>query len=227
MIATWHAPLPGGGTAEELLVRLDGGRARRVLICPAWFDEANKLRRFTIEVMRRLDKAGIDSFLPDLPGCNDSLAPLCDQTLAGWRAAMAAAAEAFGATHVLAIRAGALVAPPGLAGWRYAPQTGTKLLRGMLRARTIAAREAGLTETSEGLLAEGLERGLMLGGWVIGPALLGELETAEPAASERQRDIAPAELGGPGLWLRAEPSEDAAQADTLAALVAAESEAAS
>ena len=140
---------------------------------------------------------------------------------------MAAAAEAFGATHVLAIRAGALVAPSGLAGWRYAPQTGPKLLRAMLRARTIAAREAGLTETSEGLLAEGRERGLMLGGWMIGPALLGELETAEPAPGERQREIAPAELGGPGLWLRAEPSEDAAQADALAALVAAVSGAAS
>jgi len=30
------------------------------------------MRRFTVEVMRRLDNAGIDSFLPDLPGGNES-----------------------------------------------------------------------------------------------------------------------------------------------------------
>ena len=47
------------------------------------FDEANKLRHFTIELMRRLDTAGIDTFLPDLPGCNESLAPLEAQT--GWQ----------------------------------------------------------------------------------------------------------------------------------------------
>ena len=61
---------------------------------PAWFDEGNKLRHFTVEVMRRLDGAGIDSFLPDLPGCNESLAPLEQQTLESWRTEAAEAALA-------------------------------------------------------------------------------------------------------------------------------------
>lgn len=219
MIASWKASLPCGGTSEELLVRFATGRPRRVLVLPAWFDEANKLRRFTVEVMRRLDRAGIDSFLPDLPGCNESLAPLAAQTLASWRAASAAAAQAFGITEVLTIRTGALIAPESLPGWRYAPQSGPKLLRGMIRAHTIAAREAGLAENNEGLLAEGRTNGLMLGGWMIGADMLRELENAEASDCENQRTIAPPQLGGPALWLRAEPSEDSAQAEALAVII--------
>ena len=221
MIFTWNNPAPDGSLPlEELLVAFDRRRAVRVLICPAWFDEANKLRRFTLEVMRRLDALGVDSLLPDLPGCNESLAPLENQTLAGWRASMVAAGEALRATHVLTIRAGALVAPAGLPGWHYAAHSGPKLLRGMIRARTISAREAGLAETSEGLMAAGREAGLVLGGWRIGAAMFRELETAEPALAHGQSDIAQSAIGGPGLWLRAEPDEDAGQADRLAAIIA-------
>jgi hypothetical protein len=221
VISTWNTPpLEGVPAGEELLLAFDRGRDVRVLVCPAWFDEANKLRRFTVEVMRRLDRAGIDSLLPDLPGCNESLAPSRNQTLAGWRAAMAEAGVVLGATHVLAIRAGALVAPSGLPGWHYAAQSGPKLLRGMFRARTIAAREAGISETSEQLMAIGRSEGLMLGGWDIGPAMFRELETAEPSLAPGQSDLAQSAICGPGLWLRAEPAEDAAQADRLAALIA-------
>ncbi len=216
MSFTWNIP---DLVAEELLVGFDRGRPARVLVLPAWFDEANKLRRFTMEVMRRLDTAGIDSLLPDLPGCNESLEPLGLQTLSRWRAAAEAAAKTLGATHVLAIRAGALLAPEGLPGWHYAAQSGPKLLRGMIRARTIAAREAGKFETYEGLTAIGRETGLVLGGWSLGPAMIAELETAEPVLALGQSDIPHTALGGPGLWLRAEPDEDAAQADRLAALI--------
>lgn len=221
MIFTWNIPDPeGGAPAEELLVGFDRKRMARVLVLPAWFDEANKLRRFTLEVMRRLDRAGIDSLLPDLPGCNESIAALDNQTLAGWRAAAVSAAEAIGATHVLAIRAGALLAPAHLPGWQYAAQSGPKLLRGMIRARTIASREAGISESSEELMETGRRQGLVLGGWRIGGAMFTALETAEPVLGSSQSDIAQSAVGGPGLWLRAEPDEDAGQADHLAALIA-------
>ena len=221
MISTWHAPLPGGGTSEELLVSFDRARVRRVLVLPAWFDEANKLRRFTLETMRQLDAAGLDCFLPDLPGCHESLAPLESQTLDGWREAAAAAAEAVGATEMLAIRAGALLAPADLAGWHYAALSGPKLLRGLLRARTIAAREGGLAETAESLLAHGREAGLMLGGWMLGADMLRALASAELAAGAGAREISTGDLGGPGLWLRAEPGEDGGQSARLAAIIAA------
>ena len=50
MIAAWP-----GAAGEELAIAFDKGRSRRVLVLPAWFDEGNKLRHFTVEVMRRLD----------------------------------------------------------------------------------------------------------------------------------------------------------------------------
>lgn len=221
MISTWTTPASEGrGAGEEMLLAFDRGRTVRVLVCPAWFDEANKLRRFTLEVMRRLDRAGIDSFLPDLPGCNESPAPLCDQTLAGWRSDMAAAAQNVRASHVLAIRAGALIAPGALPGWHYAAQSGPRLLRAMLRARVIAARESGISETSEALAERGRSEGLVLGGWALGARLFAALETAEPVLAPGQSDIAQSALGGPGLWLRAEPGEDPGQADRLAAIIA-------
>lgn len=217
MIAAW--PSPAG---EEYAQAFDKGRKHRVLVLPAWFDESNKLRHFTVEVMRRLDGAGIDSFLPDLPGCNESLAPLQTQTLASWRTEAAEAAAWFSATNVLTVRAGAAIAPDALPGWRYAPVGGSSQLRGLLRARVLSAREAGRDEDRDALLGEGRERGLELGGYRLGPAMIAELETAELAPAEGQREVAQGDLGGGGLWLRAEPDHNPKQADALAAIIAME-----
>lgn len=187
---------------------------------PALFDEANKLRRLTVEVMARLDASGIDSFLPDLPGCNDSLAPLMDQTLESWRAAALAAASHFQATHVLTLRGGALLEPTTLPGWRFAKVAGRSLLRTMLRAQAIAAKEAG-QEIGTGLLADTARcEGMELAGWRISAPMFRELESAEPPAETRLTDVGLADVGGQGLWLRAEPGESPAQADALAAVVA-------
>lgn len=214
----WPCPAADGGRRGELALVFDRGRPCRLLVLPAWFDEANKLRRQTVEVMRRLDLSGIDSFLPDLPGCNESEAPLEEQTLADWREAAVAAAEHFRATHVWTLRAGILIAPAGVPGWGYAPQPGEKVLRAMLRARTIAAREAGKPEKVADLQARARNEGIELAGWRIGAAMFLALETAEP-----RPDLLPIEqgdIGGSGLWLRAEPGEDPEQADALAAILA-------
>lgn len=217
-LTEWPCPATGGGTRDELALVFDRRRDRRLLVLPAWFDEANKLRRQTVEVMRRLDASGIDSVLADFPGTNESRAKLEDQTLDGWRAAAAAAAEHFRATHVLTIRAGALLAPQGLPGWRYAPIGGRQVLRAMLRARTIAAKEAGAAERTEDLQAAARREGIDLAGWRLGAEMFAALESAEPDTA--LSEIEQASLGGPGLWLRAEPGDDAAQAGALAAAVA-------
>ena len=196
----------------------DRSRADRLLLVPALFDEANKLRRFTVEVMRRLDAAGVDCLLPDLPGCGESLAPLVVQTPTSWRTAMATAAAQWGATHVLAIRGGALVAP-ALPGWALAPVKGASVLRQMLRARVLAAREAGREESSEALLAEAKASGRELAGYAIGAKFISEFHDLEMTNSSDIEVIEQAGLGGPGLWLRAEPGEDPAQAEALAARV--------
>lgn len=217
MLTSW--PTAAG---EEYAVAFDKGRAHRVLILPAWFDESNKLRHFTVEVMRRLEGAGIDSFLPDLPGCNESAAPLESQTLAGWTAEAAEAAAYFSATHVLAIRAAAMIAPETLPGWRYAPTAASSQLRSLLRARVLAAREAGRDEDRDKLLDAGRREGLMLGGYGLGATMIDALADADLSPSGKQRDIAQSDIGGPGLWLRAEPGHDARQADALAAILAME-----
>lgn len=215
---TWPCPLPDGGMAGEYALAFDQARARRLLIVPALFDEANRMRRLTVEVMRRLDGAGIDSVLPDLPGCNESLQPLAAQTPQGWRRAMAAAAQHFRATHVLGIRGGALLTPPGLPGWHYAPAKGASILRQLIRARILAAREAGRDESQDTLLAAGSMEGLELSGFRLGPEFLRAFQTLtpQPGASEVGQDM----IGGGGLWLRAEPDEDRRQADALAAVLA-------
>ncbi|WEK46885.1 MAG: hypothetical protein P0Y56_00955 [Candidatus Andeanibacterium colombiense] len=214
MIAAW--PCADG---DEYALAFDRGRKSRLLVLPALFDEANKTRRLAAETMRRLDRAGIDSFLPDLPGCNESLAPLEAQTLAGWRAAAVAAANHFGASHVLTIRASAILAPAALPGWRYAPTGGASALRALLRARVIAAREAGEDLTTEGLLETGRDTGLDLAGYRIGTALIRDLEHAMLADSGRLADIAQGTIGRGPPWLRAEPDFDPAQADALAAVL--------
>ena len=213
---SWNPP---GGT-PELALGCDRGRGLRLLIVPALFDEANKLRRFTVEVMRRLDAAGIDCFLPDLPGTNESLAALEDQTPEGWCNAMFAAGATFAVTHCLALRGGALIAPETLPGWRYAPIKGATILRQLFRARILASREAGHEETQEGLAALGEREGLELSGYRLSAAFLDQFVSLQPPVAAGISEIDQNMLGGPGLWLRAEPDEDRGQADTLAAIVA-------
>ena len=215
----YPCPLPGGAEASELALAFDRNRARRVLIAPALFDEANRLRRFTVEVMRRLDGAGIDSFLPDLPGCNESVQDLALVEPEDWRMALDAAARHFGATHVLAIRGGGLIAPAKLPGWLYAPVKGASLLKTMLRARIIASREAGREEDVDTLLTQGQELGLDLAGYSLSGETLRQLQGLLPPKRQDLGVIEQEMLGGGGLWLRAEPDEDPAQADALAAVI--------
>jgi hypothetical protein len=190
-----------------------------LLIVPALFEEANRTRRMLVATMREFHTYGPDVILPDLPGCNESMADFSAQTLESWRGAVADAALYFGATHVLAVRGGALVAPPNLPGWALEPAKGAGLLRQLLRARVIAAREAGREEKFEDLLTQGRAEGLDLAGYRFSAKLIAGLETAMPA--QHLAPIALAEIGGAALWLRSEPGEDATQSAALAKMMAA------
>lgn len=216
----YPCPLPGGAEASELALVFDQDRKHRVLIAPALFDEANRLRRFTVEVMRRLDGAGIDSFLPDLPGCNESVQDLALVEPEDWRMALDAATRHFGVTHLLAIRGGGLIAPGQLPGWLYSPVKGASLLKTMLRARIIASRETGREEYIDTLLSQGQELGIELAGYSLSGEMLRQLQALVPPERPGLGTIEQDMLGGGGLWLRAEPGEDRAQADALAAVVA-------
>lgn len=221
MFAAWACPEAGDGTSEEMALVFDRGRSARLLLVPPLFDEHNKLRRQFVAIMRRLDEAGIDTVLPDLPGCNESLAPLIAQSLKSWRGAVRTAADRFAATHVFTARGGALLLPDGIGSLVYAPLSGARILRSMLRSRVLAARESGRHENAEQLLDEGRRNGLELGGWPLGPAMIGDLEGAEFDPTGQHVVLEPSQVGGPPLWSRAEPGEDAAQAQRLAEIITA------
>ena len=133
---------------------------------------------------------------------------------------MAAAASHFRATHVLAVRGGSLAVPDMLPGWLYAPAKGSSILRQMLRARTLAGKEAGREESREELTTLALSEGIELAGYRIGPQLFADLEEALATVRDDLSLIEQGTIGGAGLWLRAEPSESREQADALAALLA-------
>ncbi|KQM19341.1 hypothetical protein [Novosphingobium sp. Leaf2] len=217
--SSWPCPLPGGGIREEYALVFDRQRGPRVLIVPALFDEGNRMRRFTVEVMRRLDRAGCDSFLPDFPGCNESLQPLEHQDPADWTDAMAAAARHFAASHALGIRGGCLFTPERLTAMHYAPVKAASILRQMVRARVLASRESGHEERREDITTRAIERGITLAGYALGADFYRHFETMTPR--DDAQIIAQEQVGGSGLWLRAEPDENAGQADALAAIVAA------
>jgi hypothetical protein len=204
-------------SGEEFALAFDKGRPARLLIVPALFEEASRMRRLTVEVMRRLQGAGIDSFLPDLPGCNESLVPLETVTLDDWKSAVAYAAAHFRASHVLGIRGGATLTPAGMQGWHYAPAKGPTILRQMARARILISREAGVSEKVEDLLARGSEEGLELAGYRLSANFINEFQYAVPNTF---KVIEQETVTGGGLWLRAEPDEDRHQADALAAILA-------
>lgn len=223
------------GQTEQLLAIPGGDAGARILILLPLFDEMNRMRRTALLAMRRLSTSGIASAIADLPGCNESLSPLSDQTLTLWADAVARAAEQFAATHVASFRGGALIDHrPGLPVWRCAPIHGNALLRTMLRTRIAAEREAGQSVSSDALLEAGRQGPLDLGGSVLGPEMIVSLAEAEPQPVARLRTVTlapgghtpgPCELTGSPVWLRAEPGEDAvfaqAIADELATWVAA------
>ena len=208
----WPCPAPGGTGEEFALVAGPEEAARRVLIVPALFEEANRTRRLLAETMRALAARCVASVLPDLPGCGESLAPLEAQSLASWRAATATAAAHFEATHCLAVRAGALCAP-ALPGWHLEP-TAT-VLRPLLRARVVAERESGGNATMDELLASGRARGLELAGYRLGAQMVGDLDAAA-MAPDTHHVLTIGDLDGSALWRRAEPGEDPAMAAALA-----------
>jgi hypothetical protein len=204
---------------DEFCLRFGAGADRQVLIIPPLFDEMNRVRRMLAAAMRDLDARRVGSMLIDLPGCNESLARLEAQSLDSWRAAVAACAEQLGATHIASLRGGALVDDASaLPHWRLAPAKGSSLLKTMIRTRIAGEKEAGKAMSEAELMAAAEAAPLELGGNMLGPAMVAQLATAEPASLT---NLAERRLGeditGSPLWLRAEPQDDPAMSASIAA----------
>jgi hypothetical protein len=202
--------------------------APRVLFVPPLFEEANRMRRTLVMAMRALAAQGIGSLLPDLPGQNDSLLATEAADLEQWRTALAAIVAAEPVPLLIAgVRGGALIdnAADAIGWWRLAPVTGASLLRTMLRTRVTSDREAGRDSSTESLMAEAAEHALLLAGNCLSPAMIAGLHGAVPADAAPCRTVTLGtgtdQIAGSPLWLRAEPGEDAALADAMAADIAA------
>jgi hypothetical protein len=210
-----------GGHTEQMLCCGNVDANRRLLIVPPLFEEMNRVRRVLISAMRALAERGVYSALPDLPGCNESLAALPDQTLETWRAAMAAAATQINATHVVSLRGGCLVDDihSKLSHWRLAPVSGGSLLKTLMRTRIAGDKELGLTTSMDDLFVTARAGPLDLAGTVLGSLMVAQLHDAEPALLPNTRTLTlgegPDRLNGSALWLRAEPQDDPVMAITL------------
>jgi hypothetical protein len=200
----------------------DAGPLRRILIVLPLFDEMNRMRRVLVSAMRALSEHGVTSFIPDLPGCNESNRKLADQDLESWRRAIATAALQFDATHIASIRGGVLIddAPAHLPHWRLSGVKGSSLIKAMLRTRIAGDKEAGLSTTSENLIAMGRAGPLELAGSVIGSAMMASIQISEavplPSAIEVKLGNGEGEIKGSPLWLRTEPQDDAIMAASIA-----------
>jgi hypothetical protein len=199
---TWR-----GGS--EYLLRHGAGSSITFLVLPALFEEANRMRRFTVSVMRNLADQGIGTILPDLPGTGESESALADVSLQDWRDAVSAlAANMMGS---IAIRGGCLLDETLTNRWRLAPDNGERLLRDMTRA----------TAFSEGISASQIDARARttptrLAGNLISPALYTALHNAVPVDGAHVTTVE-----GPKLWRAAEPGDDPSFARVIADDIAA------
>lgn len=206
------------GRDEAVLSFGDAQAGRVILIVPPLFDEMNRVRAMLVGAMRGLALRDVMTLLPDIPGCNESLAAISSQSISSWRSAMVAAAAQLGATHVASIRGGVLIdADIALPHWRLAPVKGSSLLKTMLRTRIASDKESGRISSMESLLGEAQQGPIELSGYMLGADMLAELDAAVPEAAYQTSDIALGDgLLGKPLWLRAEPQEDAEMSLALA-----------
>lgn len=168
------------------------------------FEEANRTRAFVVAICRALATRGVGAVLPDLPGQGESPMATGRATVTGWRAAFAAVPG----SHAVAIRSGALVMNHRPC-WLLAPQSGAELVRDLTRIKgePLAGERV---EVAGNLLSRGLIEELAVAEYPTG-------RTVRLASDPRSSDH---KLDGPALWRRAEPDNDIAFAETLAADIA-------
>lgn len=216
---------------EELCLSTTARSSRRVMLVPPLFDEMNRMRKMLLDVMRALHASEISSFLPDLPGTNESLIPLETITLSDWQNATAACAQQHQISHIASFRGGALTvaAMQSADHWIFTPVKGATILRTMMRTKLAADREAGLNTNMTELTTQAETGPLELAGNIIGSELFSQLNAAVIADLKQQRivrlesDNKPCDvhIAGAALWLRAEPDDDLAMSSAIAQDIAA------
>jgi hypothetical protein len=192
--------LPGG----EPLLHYGPATGPQLLVLQPLFEEMNRCRALVAALCRGLATRGVGCWMPDLPGCGESVRGLEAVRWSDWTDAVGAtcswiAAES-GAPPAgsVALRGGALLDTGAARRWRLSPVSGASLLTDLRRS---------------GLLASGA--------YPLGAALAEPLNRAQPEGAARtvrlSGDERPcdARIDGPAIWRRPEPESAAALADTL------------
>ncbi len=201
---TW----PGG---NENMLRVGSGSPIQIIFIPPLFEEANRMRRTLVDVMRGLGALGFGATLPDLPATGESAMAYRSTSLDDWQSALIALAASVsrpeGILLTAAFRGGVLL-DHGLsvAGrWRLTEERGERLLRDLSRmvlSRSFRIKGDDPFDESGYALPDDFKRAL-------------DAAVPQPAANTRAVRLAndpkdaDARIAGSPLWRRSEPGEDA------------------
>lgn len=188
-----------------------------ILFSPPLFTEMNKMRRTLVQVMRLLSVHNIKCSMPDLPGCNESITPIGNQSLEDWHAAIKACADQQNISHVASFRGGGLIDNINKPIWRLNSVKGTNLIKTMMRSKVIALKESGQNITVEQLQHQANNDGIELAGYELSAKLFNQLNEAVPHIDDRvKHNKVEQDIEGSPLWLRTEPEYDEILAQSIA-----------
>ena len=169
--------------SEELWPRYGVNLPIQTIIIQPLFEEANRCRRLLVSVMRGLAANGIGSVLPDLPGTGESRTEISEVAFSDWQEALSAFVETVEPVIIASLRGGALL-DGGLAAkgyWRFAPETGTRIVRDLRRTQ--------------------LSGSALYAGHAISDAFLAALEVAPTAPLAGAIPLTAGQMGGAGLMV--------------------------
>ena len=196
-------------------IETGSNKPRNIIILAPLFEEANKVRRTLALLLRHLAAADLHAVMPDLPGMGEHPAHLETTTLSDLQDAVAKVAAALRSSGtvigIASFRAGCLLddAADVAAHWRFAPESGDRLVRTLMRTEDATQSD----ETHAFVSGQSVRRDLLddlSAKPLSSPPLLRTVRLAS--------DRADADLHVPGspLWRHAEPGEDPALARLLA-----------
>ena len=199
LVCDWVAGMPVTQPAHD--------KPNKIILLQPLFEEANRFRRTMCQIVRTLDEAGIHAVVPDLPGMGEHPLGYDTVSVEDIRVALGSLTHEIAKSGRLlgtaAFRAGCLfdawVDNPN--HWRFAPESGERFVRTLLRTEDQAESDANR---------------LFVSGQRASRMFLTDFERLGLCPTERFRTVrlssdrgaADLHVDGSPLWRHAEPGED-------------------